>query len=61
MICTLISMAAFGQGQIYFASTIGGPRDNIITLSNGGTPADAPYYPDSRIDDKNWRRFLAVG
>jgi hypothetical protein len=58
----LASVAAFGQGTIYFGSTIGTqgqPPDNTIVLPNAsgtpanlatGTPASAPYVAELVVD-----------
>ncbi len=48
-VCALATVAAFGQGQIYFSSTIGGAQDNTITLPDGKTAADSPYQAELAV------------
>jgi len=49
-VCSMAAAAAFGQGTFAFTSnpgaTPGVSPDNTIFLSNGTTPADAPYQAE---------------
>jgi len=48
-VCSLASVAAFGQGTFAFASSPGGATDNTISLPGGTTPADSPYQAEIAV------------
>jgi len=46
VVCSMATVAAFGQGTFAFASSPGGATDNTISIKSSGAPADSPYQAE---------------